>query len=206
VSAPRRGRPNGDVSMPNLSEEQPILAELAHLGLDVGHIQDLYQNGLDYRRAIPTLVSWIPRVGDATVKEMLVRAVTDRAARGIAGPTLIEAFEATIDQNWSGLPWVIGNAIDAVADPSLMHDMIRLARDGRYGRAREMIVMGTWPDSATGGSASLDRAPRRSRDCWACRQGTRKTSATRGSIGARAVRRRRTRVGPEGGPPGHRPY
>ena len=34
--------------------------------------------------AIPALVSWIPRVEDPTVKEMLIRAVTDRAARGIA--------------------------------------------------------------------------------------------------------------------------
>jgi hypothetical protein len=38
--------------------------------------------------AIPLLVSWIPRVEDLSVKEMLVRAVTDPAARRIAGPTL----------------------------------------------------------------------------------------------------------------------
>jgi hypothetical protein len=125
-----------------LSEEQPILAELAKLGLEVEHIQDLYQNRIDYRRAIPLLVSWIPRVEEPTVKEMLVRAVTDPAARGIAGPTLVEAFEASAGENWSGLPWVIGNAIETIADASLLDDMIRLARNREYGRAREMVVMG----------------------------------------------------------------
>ena len=125
-----------------LSEEQPILAELANLGLEVEHIQDLYQQRIDYRRAIPVLVSWIPRVEELTVKEMLVRAVTDPAARGIAGPTLVEAFEAAADESWSGLPWVIGNAIETVADASLLDDMIRLARNRDYGRAREMVVMG----------------------------------------------------------------
>lgn len=96
---------------------------------------------MSYRPAIPALVSWIPRVEDPTVKEMLIRAVTDRAARGIAGPTLIQAFETT-EGDWSGLPWVIGNAIDAVADDSMLEDMLRLARNRDYGRAREMIVMG----------------------------------------------------------------
>lgn len=127
--------------MPDLTEEQPILAELRELGLEVELIQDVYHQRVDYKRAIPLLVSWIPRVHDATVKEMLVRAVGDPAARGIAGPILVEAFEVA-DGEWHGLRWTIGNAIEAVADPSLLDDMIRLARDKEHGRAREMIVMG----------------------------------------------------------------
>lgn len=125
----------------NLTEEQPILQDLRALGLDVEHVQDLYLKRMNYTPAIPALVSWIPRVRDPTVKEMLVRAVTDRAGRGIAGPTLIQAFE-TAEGSWSDLPWAIGNAIDAVADDSMLEDMIRLARNREYGRAREMIVMG----------------------------------------------------------------
>jgi HEAT repeat protein len=124
-----------------LTEERPILDELRDLGYDVQHVQDLYLKQMRYRAAIPALVAWIPRVRDPTVKEMLVRAVTDRAARGIAGPTLIQAFE-TAEGSWSGLPWAIGNAIDAVADDSILEDMLRLARNPEYGRAREMIVIG----------------------------------------------------------------
>jgi hypothetical protein len=126
---------------PGLSEEQPILAQLAELGLKVEHIQDLYQQRYDYRRAIPLLVSWIPRVEDVSVKEMLVRAVTVPWGRGIAGPTLVDTFERADEYPFS-FRWAVGSAIEVVADPSLLDDMIRLARDKRYGRAREMVVMG----------------------------------------------------------------
>ena len=53
-----------------LTEELPILVELRALGLDVQHIQDLYQQRYDYQRAIPLLVSWIPRVKDEVVTEI----------------------------------------------------------------------------------------------------------------------------------------
>jgi hypothetical protein len=88
------------LTMPILTEEQPILAELRKLGFDVEHIQDLYQQHVDYKRAIPLLVSWIPRVEDTTVEEMLVRAVTDPAARGIAGPTLVHAPSPQLPLDW----------------------------------------------------------------------------------------------------------
>jgi hypothetical protein len=126
---------------PDLTEELPILAELRELGLGVEHIQDLYQQRYDYQRAIPLLVSWVPRVHDRAVKEMLVRAVTVPWGRGIAGPTLVEAFERAGDYPDS-FQWAVGSAIETVADASLLDDMIRLARDRDYGRAREMIVMG----------------------------------------------------------------
>lgn len=131
--------------MPDLTEEEPILAELRALGFVVEHIEDLYHRPLDYRPAMPLLVSWIPRVQDETVKEMLVRAVTDRAARGIAGPTLIDAFERVEDkpdEEWSDFRWVIGHALDTVAEPGILDGMIRISRDPRYGRAREMVVLG----------------------------------------------------------------
>jgi len=127
---------------PDLSDEAPILAQLRELGLDVEHIHDLYQKRYDYRTAIPLLVSWIPRVRERAVKEMLVRAVSVPWARGIAGPALIEAFETPDPDTPFGLGWAIGNAIDVVADPSLLDEMIRLGRDRRAGRDREMIVMG----------------------------------------------------------------
>jgi HEAT repeat protein len=126
---------------PNLTEELPILAELRELGLDVEHIEDMYQQRYDYQRAIPLLVSWIPRVQERAVKEMLVRAVSVPWARGTAGPTLVKAFEQA-DEYPGSFQWAVGSAIETIADPSLLDDMIRLARDKKYGRAREMVVMG----------------------------------------------------------------
>jgi HEAT repeat protein len=125
---------------PDLTEERPVLAELRTLGLDVDHIEALYQQRYDYRRAIPLLVSWIPRVRDRAVKEMLVRAVSVPWARGIAGPVLVETFEKADDS--ASFRWAVGNAIETVADASLLDDMIRLARNPDYGKAREMVVLG----------------------------------------------------------------
>jgi HEAT repeat protein len=124
-----------------LREEAPVLQDLRRLGIEVAHIQDLYQGRYDYRSAIPTLVSWLPKVSDAAVKEMLVRALTVPWARGLAGPTLVDAFE-TADNYSPAFRWTVGNAIEVVAEPAMLPDMIRLAKATDYGRAREMIVMG----------------------------------------------------------------
>ncbi len=127
-----------------LPEEEPILADLAELGFRATHIQDLYNENREYRAALPMLVGWIPRVTDPAVKEMLVWAVTDPGARGFAGPVLVRLFESEWDpdESWSGFPWTIGNAIEAVAEPSILPDMSRISSDKRYGRARERVVAG----------------------------------------------------------------
>ena len=65
-----------DLPQDRSPEEKPILAGLREVGFDVEHIQDLYEQYADYKRATPLLVSWMPRVEDNTAKEMLVRAVT----------------------------------------------------------------------------------------------------------------------------------
>ncbi|MGH3467692.1 MAG: HEAT repeat domain-containing protein, partial [Thermocrispum sp.] len=39
------------------------------------------------------------------------------------------------------LRWAIGNALEVVADDDVFEDLVELARDRRYGRAREMIVV-----------------------------------------------------------------
>jgi hypothetical protein len=68
--------------------------------------------------------------GETAVKEMLVRPVTDPAARGIARPALVRALEAeSPSDNWSGLRWTIGNAIEMVADRTILADMIRIAKN-----------------------------------------------------------------------------
>ena len=120
-------------------DEGPILEELRLLGLNVEHIEDLYLRHLDYRAAMANLVAWIPRVRDPTVKEMLVRAVTDRHAGPLAGPMLVREFQAD-DVEAGSLRWTIGNAIDAVADAALVDDMLRLVANREYGTDRQMVV------------------------------------------------------------------
>ena len=69
------------------------------------------------------------------------RSTEPRIADRIAGPILIEEFESA-DEASPSFRWAIGNALDTVAEPSLLDDMIRIAGNREYGRTREMVVMG----------------------------------------------------------------
>jgi HEAT repeat protein len=40
------------------------------------------------------------------------------------------------------LRWTVGNALDVLADDSVFDELAALARDRRYGKARQMIVLG----------------------------------------------------------------
>jgi hypothetical protein len=76
------------------------------------------------------------------VRESLVRALSVPAARPAAAPVLIEEFRRTPDPSGLGLGWVIGNALSVVADDSVFDELVALVDDRRYGKARQMIVVG----------------------------------------------------------------
>lgn len=66
-------------------------------------------------------------------------------AKPLATPALIEAFRvlpASDDPEGTGLRWAIGNALEVLADKSLLDELIEIARDRRYGLARQMVVLG----------------------------------------------------------------
>jgi HEAT repeat protein len=51
-------------------------------------------------------------------------------------------FARAEDDTGLGLRWAIGNALSVVASDQIADDMLRLATDRQYGRAREMVVVG----------------------------------------------------------------
>src|SRR5207302_7207463 len=75
------------------------------------------------------------------VKESIVRTISVPFAKPMAARPLVEEFRRTADSA-SALRWAIGNALDVVADESVADDMIELAKERRYGKAREMVVSG----------------------------------------------------------------
>lgn len=97
---------------------------------------------------MPILLEWLPRIDDASVKEAIVRNLSTKCAKPVAGRPLLEEFVRTSNQR-EGLKWAIGSALDVVADDALVPSLSALARDKRHGRAREMIVL------------RLGRAPKR---------------------------------------------
>ena len=125
--------------------EEPILTELAAVGYATRSLADLRHSGVRYRAAVPVLLAWLPRVTDGKVKEEIVRALTVPWAKPAATGPLIEEFrrvDASADPTGTGLRWTIGNALDVLADDSSFDELVDLARDRRYGKARQMVVLG----------------------------------------------------------------
>jgi hypothetical protein len=75
------------------------------------------------------------------VREGLVRALTIPAARPSAGPVLIEQFRRVSDPTGLGPRWVIGNALEVVADDSMLDEVAAIVRDPAFGKARQMVVL-----------------------------------------------------------------
>ena len=118
-----------------------VLADLAAVGFDVEAIGDLRRLSTPYREAVPVLIQWLPRIRDASVKEDIVRTLSVPWA-GDAAPLLLAEFERVEDATGTGLRWAIGNALDVLANDEIAGQMINLATDRRYGKAREMVVLG----------------------------------------------------------------
>lgn len=127
---------------------EPVLSELAALGYNIAAIGDLRSAKVKYDTAVPVLVRWLPRVDDRYVKEDIVRTLSVPWAKA-ALPTLIEQYRTVEDESGLGLRWAIGNALEVLADDTVFDDVVSLARDRRYGRAREMVVaaLGNMRDS-----------------------------------------------------------
>jgi HEAT repeat protein len=77
---------------------------------------------------------------DPRVKESIVRHLSTKYARPVAARPLIDEFENVTGDQSDDVKWVIGNALDVVADDTVFDDIVRLARTKRHGYARQMIV------------------------------------------------------------------
>lgn len=129
----------------NFRAAAPLKADLARVGIHVATISELMNYRLgDLPAAIPVLLRWLPRMENLDIKEAIVRALTDKAAKPLAAPALIEEFrKAAITQEarMLDLKWAIGNALSVVADDSVFDDLVELLTDERHGAARELLAL-----------------------------------------------------------------
>ena len=127
-------------------DEKRIVDALRARGLTVSSVYDLVNSKESYSRAVPVLVMHLPEVKDLSVKEGIVRALTVKEARGVAGPALVREFKslpyegATLDQVQM-LKWAVGNALSVAATESDFQDIVELLRETRHGKAREMLAV-----------------------------------------------------------------
>lgn len=126
----------------NRADAAELVEALRQEGFAIDGIADLFNQRHNYQRAIPILLGWLPSISNSHVKQDVVRALSVRKwATPRVAPALVKEFESAEDDSGTGLRWTIGNALEAVADQSVHEDLIRLALDRRYGRAREMLVL-----------------------------------------------------------------
>ena len=119
----------------------PLLNELAATGFRVNSLVELREGGANYGTAVPILLQWLPRMSDRHAKEDIVRTLSVPWAKPAAAPALIEEFKAAIDPRSEGLGWTIANGLAVVADDSVFEELLHLAQDKQYGKAREMLVL-----------------------------------------------------------------
>lgn len=119
-------------------EKTDLIAALRDVGLEVDDIYDLVNSRRRYKRAIPVLVDFLNRASSPRLKEGIARSLTVREAKGIAGQALVRAFELTEEP---AARWAIGNALSVAACESDLSELVRIARDRKFGAAREMVVI-----------------------------------------------------------------
>jgi HEAT repeat protein len=122
-------------------DSESLREALAAAGFEVSSVADLYNRRMNYEAAIPILLEWLPKIEDPAVKESVVRALTVKWARPTAAPLLVDEFRQVDEPSGTGLRWAIGNALAEVADDSVFEDVVKLAEDRRWGKAREMVVV-----------------------------------------------------------------
>jgi len=124
-------------------ETSSILHDLALVGHRFESLADLRHSGSRYENAVPVLLAWLPRVKDPKMKAEIVRALSVPWAKAAVRP-LIDEFrniDPTADPTGTGLRWTVGNALSVIADDAVFDDLADLARDRRYGLARQMVVV-----------------------------------------------------------------
>ena len=132
-----------------MSTPEALLRDLARTGVATSDVWQLVNSQIDYRAAIPVLLDWLEnlearvRVEDReSLREALVRALTVPAARPAAAPIMIDQFRRVFDASGLGTRWIIGNALEVVADDSVFEDLESIANNHAYGKARQMVVLG----------------------------------------------------------------
>ena len=127
-------------------EDLRVAGALKRVGLAVSSVYDLVNTKEPYPKAIPVLIMLLPEIEHLAIKDGIVRALTVKEARGLAGPPLIREFlrypfdECEEMDHAQHNKWAVGNALSIVATESDYDALVELLRDRRHGRARQMLT------------------------------------------------------------------
>ena len=128
-------------------DAKDLVSDLAAAGFQVTAVSDLYNFGYAYRPVIPILLRWLPRINNLRVKEGIVRALTDGAAKPLAAPLLIEEFrtvtcpKGVTEVQLAHYKASVANGLSVVADDLVFEEIVDLIQDRRHGWSRAPLAI-----------------------------------------------------------------
>lgn len=118
----------------------PVVRELQNVGFAVEAVEEIAARYAPVPRpAIDILLSWLPRVEDETVREMMVRALA-ATTEPFDGCPLARVFEESRSES---LRWAIGNTMALAHPTGLAEWVVRAVSDPASGKARETLAVAT---------------------------------------------------------------
>lgn len=120
-------------------DHQLVINSLREVGVQVNDVYE-FVNGATPRKAIPILVQLLPLLDDNTIKEGVIRALGDKAARGAAARPLIAELKR-LGGTKPLLGWAIANSLAQVVELSDFEELRSLVGNASFGKAREMLVL-----------------------------------------------------------------
>lgn len=117
---------------------------LRALGYDVDDLLDLPRSGRRYPDAVPVLAAALASEGDSAVREHIVRALAVPWASAALPAVLAEFAREPVpgDDGEELTRWAAGNTVDVIWEDREFDVICALARQTRFGAARQMLVHG----------------------------------------------------------------
>ncbi|ADU49347.1 HEAT repeat domain-containing protein [Intrasporangium calvum] len=131
-----------------------LLASLRAAGYKLDSVGDLRNSSKPYRDAIPILIEALHGITYLPLVEDVLRTLAVKFAARQVAPLFLKLFREPpahlvdptagpdADPPQERIRWVIGNGLGILANPAISDELIELALDVKYGRARARIVWG----------------------------------------------------------------
>lgn len=122
-------------------DEEIVRQAFEKIGLVVKDIYEL----LNLKKKSPEMIRVLTELldqdfKDDNLKEGAVRALAVKEAKGLAGKSLLRAFNFAKKEEFA-LRWAIGNSMEVVMTDECVDGVIDVVSDASNGKAREMFVL-----------------------------------------------------------------
>jgi len=157
VEAQRRREAERSVAAENLRRaEQPLIRELAAVGVSVASVWELVNTSRDYSAAVPVLLAHLVRAYPPSVREGIARALAIPEARS-GWKTLCRLYHGEEEER---LRDGLAVALAAACDETVLADIIGMVRDTRLGPSRVLLLAALERSRDPRGRATLQELAR----------------------------------------------